>query len=93
MLSNSRTAVRRTVRIPARLTHGEDAPQQECVLVDVSHTGARLEVVAAADVPDTFTMVFTPRGVPLRRCVVIWRGGTQIGVSFTREDPDPLGPH
>ncbi len=91
MRFDNRNAVRRTLHIPAKLTSGQDTPQHECVVLDISDTGARLEIAAAADVPDKFTMVFTPRGEPFRQCKVVWRVKHLLGVAFDKKKPYP--PH
>jgi len=93
MSTDNRAAVRRTLHLPARLTSGQDTPQQRCVLLDISDTGARLEIAAEAEVPDKFKMMLTPRGEPFRLCEVVWRGKNQVGVAFANREPQPASLH
>jgi len=78
-----RRARRRTVHIPAWISSGDGAPVP-CQTWDIAHTGARLTVAeeAAASIPDSFELHFSPSGHPRRFCSVIWRDGMQIGVKF-----------
>jgi hypothetical protein len=76
--------LRRAVHIPAKLIAAEDAPQCDCVVLDISENGARIGIEAARGMPDEFTVVFTPRGSPYRRCRVVWRADTQVGVEFDK---------
>jgi methyl-accepting chemotaxis protein len=72
---------RRAVYIQVQLNR----PGQQnlrCTLVDVSETGARLAVKDVTEVPDRFTIVMTARGVPYRKCRLVWRGANEVGVSF-----------
>jgi hypothetical protein len=88
MRFDNRQHSRQPVHIAARLASGPDVPQHKCVVVDISDTGARLEVATIADIPDKFTMLLTPRGQPYRLCEVVWRGSRQIGVAFDKKAPD-----
>ena len=54
---------------------------QRCRVIDVSRTGARLEVENNDNIPDNILLVFSRSdlGSP---AIVVWRRGTQIGVKF-----------
>src|SRR3981189_1654772 len=58
-----------------------EAPWIECLIVDVSDTGACLDVGALA-VPDLFGLAFTAGGEVLRVCSLVWRRGELIGARF-----------
>jgi hypothetical protein len=72
-----RGAFRYDVRVRAEITGDPGAPHLECVIRDVSQTGAQIEV-EEGEVPDDFTIVFA------RQCRVIRRSkdGRKIGVEF-----------
>lgn len=71
-----RKAVRYPLHVPAYVTSGDRADRHNCIIHDVSLTGARLTVGPKADLPDEFTLVFT------RNCRVVRRQDGQVGVEF-----------
>src|SRR3989304_4106575 len=83
MIKNKRKSLRRQIRYTAWLVldgnqlHG-------CVLSDASDSGARLEVENSKIVPDAFTLLLTGNGSARRKCRVVWREPTQVGVKFER---------
>jgi hypothetical protein len=53
----------------------------DCIVRNVSETGAALEVVSPLYIPDRFTLVVQTD--QLRRpCHVVWRRESRIGVAF-----------
>jgi hypothetical protein len=70
-----RRVVRKTGRITAR------GVSEICTVRDISPTGAALDVVNAARVPDHFTLVMEMESAA-RSCAVIWRKDRQLGVEF-----------
>jgi hypothetical protein len=78
-----RRALRRVrVDIPAKLLAAPGLPLRDCRLLDISEQGARVEIENTDQVPDEFTLLLTPSGVPQRRCRMIWRTPTHVGVEF-----------
>jgi hypothetical protein len=70
-----------------------DAPWIECTIIDVSDSGACLDVGALA-VPQLFGLAFTTGGEVLRVCQLTWRRGESIGARFVtakelRQGPEP----
>ena len=57
------------------------APSIECIIRNISTTGACLEVTADVSIPDSFTLIIKPEGLR-RSCRVAWRAAPQIGVRF-----------
>jgi hypothetical protein len=53
----------------------------ECIIRNMSDTGAALEVKSLAGIPDRFTLLIRPELIK-RRCYVAWRKGRRIGVAF-----------
>jgi hypothetical protein len=64
----------------ARLENGERLA--DCVVLDISETGARLGVLATADIPKEFVLVVSKAGKVLRRCKVMSSTATELGVAF-----------
>jgi hypothetical protein len=52
-----------------------------CVLRNVSKTGAALDVGPYIDIADHFTLIVLP-GQKIFSCEVVWRSERRIGVSF-----------
>jgi PilZ domain len=52
-----------------------------CLICDISISGATLEITTPHDIPDRFNLVSKPDGT-LTPCYVIWRGEERIGVAF-----------
>jgi hypothetical protein len=56
------------------------APAFDCVIRNMSETGALL-VVSSAGIPDEFTLVIKPE-MRKRACRIAWRSVDKIGVHF-----------
>lgn len=70
----------------ASIVAGADG-RLSCAILDVSDSGARLELETPAEVPDRFHLVLSGNGTPHRACRVIWRDGKQVGVTFENRPP------
>ena len=55
-----------------------------CALSDMSDTGARIDVENSKTVPDHFILLLSGNGKARRKCRVVWRKPTQIGVTFEK---------
>jgi hypothetical protein len=53
----------------------------ECIVRNLSETGAAIQVAQAATVPDQFSLTVQAGG-PSRLCQVMWRKDDRLGVSF-----------
>jgi hypothetical protein len=53
----------------------------DCLIRNVSATGAALEVNSPLWFPDVFVLVMTSDGSS-RRCHIVWRNEKRIGVTF-----------
>jgi hypothetical protein len=58
--------------------------RRRCFLLDVSTTGAKLEVDGSVDVLQAreFFLVLSSTGLAFRRCELVWIDGTMVGVRF-----------
>jgi len=53
----------------------------DCIVRNISETGAALEVKSPISIPDEFTLLIKPESVK-RNCRVAWRSAERIGVQF-----------
>lgn len=54
----------------------------DCIIRNMSDTGASVEVESPAGIPDEFTLLIRPEIIK-RTCLVVWRKARRIGVRFT----------
>jgi hypothetical protein len=76
----SRKADRRNILRPARINFGRQS--LTCAARNISATGAAIEGANLAKAPEKFMLVLEMESV-VRRCTVVWRKKTQIGVRFS----------
>ncbi|MBR0687108.1 PilZ domain-containing protein [Bradyrhizobium manausense] len=62
--------------------------RRSCVLLDVSQSGAKIEVEGTLDVLQAkeFFMLLSSTGLAYRRCELVWIDGTTAGVHFISAD-------
>ena len=53
----------------------------DCIIRNMSDTGAELEVENPVGIPDDFTLLIRPEIIK-RNCQVVWRTKRRIGVRF-----------
>jgi PilZ domain-containing protein len=53
----------------------------DCVIRNMSETGACLEVASPVGIPDNFTLLIKPK-ILKRNCRISWRSAHRIGVRF-----------
>jgi hypothetical protein len=53
----------------------------DCVIRNVSETGASLQLESQVGIPETFDLMFT-EDKTLRKCRIVWRSANTIGVAF-----------
>ena len=54
----------------------------DCIIRNISETGACLEAESGYPIPDDFQLVIKPEFL-IRNCHVAWRGNQKLGVQFT----------
>ena len=57
------------------------AAEVDCIIRNMSETGAALEVESPIGIPDDFTLLIKPE-LTKRRCKVAWRSSKRLGVEF-----------
>ena len=78
-----RGAARQVINRRAQYIPVLGALPRDCLVVDLSESGARL--FTESPLPDVFTLVVFGEGARLERdCQVVWRLGGEAGVAFAR---------
>ena len=77
--ADKRRASRRNVRRAAKISFARQ--HLTCTVRNVSATGAAIEATNLAAIPDSFNLLMEMES-KARRCAVVWRKPTQIGVEF-----------
>jgi hypothetical protein len=78
--ADKRRASRRNIKRAARISFARQ--HLTCTVRNVSATGASIEAANLAVIPDSFNLLMEMESTA-RRCAVVWRKPTQIGVQFT----------
>jgi hypothetical protein len=73
--------VRRARRLSAWIVLDGQA-NQECHVMDISKSGAKIAVGTSSQVPEKFELAFVETATKRQACEVIWRRGKMIGVHF-----------
>jgi hypothetical protein len=82
--TDARSSQRALVRRCGWFVNAVGQQLRECTVWDESESGARLVVDAPETIPDLFHIYMTLDFSSRRRCRVVWRSTTQIGVEFLR---------
>jgi len=77
--ANKRRASRRNVKRAAKISFARQ--HLTCTVRNVSATGAAIQAANLAAIPDSFSLLMEMES-KARRCAVVWRKPTQIGVEF-----------
>jgi len=75
---------RQPLHYPAWLVLTADQPPYKVMLSDISKAGAKIAIAGHLEIPDEFLLLLSDKGGTRRRCRVVWREGTRIGVEFLR---------
>jgi hypothetical protein len=69
---------------PVNLMGSDGTWRRKCILLDVSQSGARIEVEGTLDVLQAkeFFMLLSSTGLAYRRCELVWIDGTTAGIHF-----------
>jgi hypothetical protein len=72
---------------PVNLMGVDGTWRRSSMLLDISDTGARLEIEGSAEVlrAREFFLLLSSTGLAFRRCELIWIDGSQVGVRFVAE--------
>ena len=89
LISRKNHRVRFEHEQPVTLMGTDGTWRRNCMLVDVSETGAKLKIDGSPDVLRAmeFFMLLSSTGLAFRRCELIWVEGSNVGVHFVSNDP------
>ena len=82
-LSKKREA-RKLLGQPAWITLDGGFAARQCVVADISSTGARITLEEAIALPARLRLAFSRDARTGRTCQVVWRRGKSAGVKFVR---------
>ncbi|MBR0973893.1 MULTISPECIES: PilZ domain-containing protein [Bradyrhizobium] len=73
---------------PVNLMGSDGTWRRACVLLDISQSGAKVEVEGTLDVLQAkeFFLLLSSTGLAYRRCELVWIDGTTAGVRFITAD-------
>ena len=80
-----RRAPRQRTLLGGKLVHSGGLFSMNCVLRNLSDTGARLSLPPGAAAPDSFDLIDLKHGVAFA-CRVVWRQYPMVGVTFDSRD-------
>jgi hypothetical protein len=85
--------VRLEHRYPVNLMGVDGTWRRSCTLLDVSATGAKIEVEGPIDVlrAREFFLLLSSTGLAFRRCELVWIDGATAGVRFVTAKPTKNG--
>lgn len=82
MTSEQRHKSRKNVRIKAAIVDAAGAVVDECVVSNISESGAKLTGFKSTELPDKFDLILAKGGIVRRHCAVAWRSEASMGVRF-----------
>jgi hypothetical protein len=80
-MSEKRRIQRTQVLKGAKIIFGNRSCLLDCVVKNLTNSGARLELPSLIGIPPSFELSFD-QGRIMRSCRVMWQKGNNIGVSF-----------
>jgi len=83
LMDNRRDAVRLRTLKSGKVVFNDGNSVVDCVVRDLSESGAKLKVVSVVGIPDHFTLALEGERNG-RPCSVAWRKGAELGVTFER---------
>jgi PilZ domain len=69
---------------PAWITLDGGFAARQCMVQDISRTGAKISLDEAATLPATLRLAFARDARTGHKCQVVWRRGRSAGVKFVR---------
>ena len=84
MAAAKKREIRKSVQQPGWITLDGGFAARSCVVQDLSSTGAKVTVDDANALPGKLRLAFSRDARTGRRCEVVWRRGTTVGIKFVR---------
>jgi len=73
---------RRQFQYRAQIVTNKDGPPHECLIVDISLSGARIALDSSEELPRRFLLLLSWQGGARRICRLVWQEGSAAGVEF-----------
>ena len=83
-LSGKKRETRKSVSQPGWITLEGGFATRQCVVQDLSTTGAKVTIDDPNSLPAKLRLAFSRDARTGRRCEVVWRRGKSVGVKFVR---------
>jgi hypothetical protein len=77
-----RRSPRQDVRCVGLIYDEHGSVMAQCIMTDVSASGAKLALEEGFNVPDLFVLTLSRNASVRRNCEVVWRRADSIGVCF-----------
>ena len=84
LLSSKKRASRKSLSQPGWITLEGGFAARQCVVQDLSATGAKVTIDDPNSLPAKLRLAFSRDARTGRRCEVVWRRGKSVGVKFVR---------
>ena len=91
MAFEKRKYVRRKIGTHAMMAASERSSRVECLVADMSQTGARIFTKTKLEMPENFLLFLSPRVT--RRCSTVWQKDREMGVRFRYPLASMIHPH
>ena len=75
---------RKSLRQPGWITYDGGFAARQCVVQDLSTTGARITIDDPNMLPAGLRLAFARDARTGRNCEVVWRQGKSVGIKFVR---------
>jgi len=84
LLSSKKRDTRKSLSQPGWITLEGGFAARQCVVQDMSTTGAKITIDDPNSLPAKLRLAFSRDARTGRRCEVVWRRGKTVGVKFVR---------
>ena len=84
-MQSGRKSTRFKIDTPGMIYDPQGTPVLECIVRDISATGAGLKLSEDVPLPESFFLAFTRDGMVRRRCEPVWQLSIVAGVRFSDE--------
>jgi hypothetical protein len=84
LLTDKKRATRKSLRQPGWITLEGGFAARQCVVHDISSTGAKVTIDDPNTLPAKLRLAFSRDARTGRPCEVVWRRGKSVGIKFVR---------
>ncbi|MFY9291757.1 MAG: PilZ domain-containing protein [Methylorubrum rhodinum] len=88
MSSEQRQDIRKRTFLKGRILFNKGASSMDCLIRDLSETGARLELSETSTLPEVFDL-YIPQKDETFRCTLRWRRDGGVGIAFADHHAKP----